>query len=208
MPGHIKSQKKANLKVEEMHDDTCKVALLGDTNVGKTSIVSKYQSGLFTGESSPTVGVSNTQLKLRSRSGEEVRINVWDTAGQERFRSLVPLYTRGASAIIVVFAMDDAKTFEHCDFWFEKVRDDLKLSCPIIIAGNRNDLSAEVGNDDVCRWASEHECKYIFTSAKTGENIEEFFQLVADSIVEFSEVATLRPETIVEESSRRSSCCG
>jgi small GTP-binding protein len=158
--------------------DSHKIPIIGDANVGKTSIVTRYTTGAFGTEPAATVGVSNVQVVLRYQ-GDELPVNIWDTAGQERFRSLVPLYTRGADIVVLVFAVNDNETFDHLDQWFIKVRNDMRLSCPLVLCGNKSDLEFSIPRVRAEEWANEHGCPLVFTSAATGQSIEELFDVVA-----------------------------
>lgn len=187
-------------------EEIFKVPVLGDADVGKTSIVTKYQTGIYNDRSIPTVGISNTQFPVNI--GEEtVMLNVWDTAGQERFRSLIPLYTRGASLILLVFGMDSRDSFIGCEEWINRIRETLKLTCPIILVGNRHDLVATVPYEEINDFAEKHKCKVIYTSAKTGENINELFELAADMISKHSSPNQDRGMDINKGKDSRTGCC-
>jgi small GTP-binding protein len=161
--------------------DSHKVPLVGDANVGKTSIVTRYTTNRFVETPAATVGVSNVPVTLQYES-EELTVNIWDTAGQERFRSLVPLYTRGADLIVLVFSLAEYESFDHLPQWYSKVRTEMKLSCPIVLCGNKTDLEALVPRERALEWANEHNCPVVFTSAQTGENIKELFAVIAQVI--------------------------
>lgn len=187
-------------------EEIFKVPVLGDANVGKTSIVTKYQTGTYTDKSAPTVGISNTQFPVDLGDGQTVMLNVWDTAGQERFRSLIPLYTRGASLILLVFGVDQRDSFAACEGWINKVRETLRLTCPIILVGNRNDLESEVSLGDARKFADKYKCPLIFTSAKTGENITELFNLAA-SMISTHGAAKQEHSMNIESDGGKKKCC-
>jgi small GTP-binding protein len=155
-----------------------KVTFLGDTNVGKTSIVNRYTTENFLLNSCPTVGVSTTNITF-DLATEKVELSVWDTAGQERFRSLVPLYTRHAALMVIVFDMSSAHSFPSVAAWMDKLRDEMSVKCPIFVCGNKVDLPTEVTRDSVMKWAAQNNCGTFFTSAMTGSGITELFQAIA-----------------------------
>jgi small GTP-binding protein len=187
--------------------DSHKVPIIGDANVGKTSIVTRYTTDQFAESPAATVGVSNVQVTLH-HNDDEVTINIWDTAGQERFRSLVPLYTRGADVIMLVFSFTDPESFEHIDQWYTKLRTDMRMLCPIVLVGNKTDLTELVPRPRAEDWAADHNCPIVFTSAQTGENIKELFDIIAKQIWRTSsQVAVVERVAVAQKAQAKSSCC-
>jgi small GTP-binding protein len=158
-----------------------KVPLVGDTSVGKTSIVGRYTSASFAGNTSPTVGVSTANLSLTVRN-EKVELSVWDTAGQEKFRSLVPLYTRQAALIVLVFDISSRASFDGAEAWLDKVRNEMGVRCPIFLCANKIDLAPIVSREIITEWGKDHECQVFFTSAVTGDGVSELFQEIANTL--------------------------
>jgi small GTP-binding protein len=158
-----------------------KVPLIGDANVGKTSIVSRYTTDHFVANTRPTVGVSTTNIAI-DFNREKVELSIWDTAGQERFRSLVPLYTRHASAMILVFDMSVSQSFAGLEAWLTKLNVEMGVKCPIIICGNKMDLPNAVQKEAVKEWAEQRGAIAHFTSAVNGNGITELFQIVAAKV--------------------------
>jgi small GTP-binding protein len=159
-----------------------KVPFIGDANVGKTSLITRYTTNEFTSAPTATVGVSNVQIKATHGSSEFI-INLWDTAGQESFRSLVPLYARGSDVLVLAFSVASIETFKGLDQWFDQIRTDLGITCPIVICGTKTDLQPwQVEILPVKTWAREHNCPLIFTSAQSGDNVAELFGLIAEQL--------------------------
>jgi small GTP-binding protein len=182
-----------------------KVPLIGDANVGKTSIVSRYTSETFTGNVSPTVGVSTVNIGFNIQ-GRKVELSVWDTAGQEKFRSLVPLYARHASLMIVVFDISCSSSFEGVADWLNKVRNDMGVKCPVFLCGNKTDLQNAMSQEMIKSWAQRNNCVPFFTSALTGEGVGEMFQQAANTLVAtIGERSTSSGQNISEVSEK--SCC-
>lgn len=166
-----------------MHnEDNFKVAIIGDANVGKTSIVNRYTKESFTETAIATVGVSNSQVKIQVGQ-RSITLNIWDTAGQERFRSLIPLYTRGAYLILLVFSIVDRASFDNLDEWMSKIHDELQLTCPIILIGNKHDMPSSFDLNLARQWAENNGQQIFLTSAATGENIRELFQAAATAVI-------------------------
>jgi small GTP-binding protein len=183
-----------------------KVPLIGDTNVGKTSIVSRYSVDSISATTPPTVGVSTASFDLKV-DNQHVGLTVWDTAGQEKFRSLVPLYTRHAALLILVFDMSVQSSFASLDSWVQKVRIEMGVTCPIFICGNKTDFSPAVSKESVVDWASEHNCTAFFSSAKTGDGVDELFQAVAEQVLISSRPADMMPGANAPDGPGQSGCC-
>lgn len=159
-----------------------KVPLIGDASVGKTSIISRFMDNKFTEGIHSTVGAANVSITINV-DGQEIPLNIWDTAGQERYRSLIPLYTRDTSLIVIVFSMDNFESFEHLPDWYQKVRDECKIDCPIFICGNKIDSeNPHVNHEQATEWAAKNNCQIIFTSAKDGTNINNLFYIIAEEL--------------------------
>jgi small GTP-binding protein len=182
-----------------------KVPLIGDANVGKTSIVSRYTTEIFTANVSSTVGVSTVNIGFNIK-GRRAELSVWDTAGQEKFRSLVPLYARHASLMILVFDMSCSSSFEGAADWLNKIRNDMGVKCPIFLCGNKTDLPSVISQDAVRVWAQRNTCVPFFTSALTGDGVAEMFQQAANTlVVTIGERQTAAGQNIATMSEK--SCC-
>lgn len=166
-----------------------KVPFVGDSSVGKTSIVSRYHEKKFDENNPSTVGISNVQIEVKVKN-QKADITVWDTAGQEKFLSLVPLYTRHSDCLIIVFDMSNKETFEGVEAWYQRARDDLGLKCPIIVCGNKIDLPSVIDQSEVESWATNHNCKVCFTSAKDGTGVDALFELAATLLLSSKPPAT------------------
>jgi small GTP-binding protein len=156
-----------------------KVSFVGDANVGKTSVIASYSTHTFLESPAPTVGTSVVQVKLPPGSVDVV-VNLWDTAGQERFRSLVPQYIRGADMIVLMFSVTTPESFASLDTWLHEIRDAARVSCPIILVGNKCDLEWAIAKEEAKNWADAQQCRLIFTSAKTRENLEALLELISE----------------------------
>lgn len=183
---------------------TWKVVFLGESSVGKTSIITRYITGQFLRDNA-TIGAAFISHQLKISSEHIVQLEIWDTAGQERYRSLTTMYYRNTNVAIVVFDLSNFHidaTLNDIDIWIEKLyeynnipnNNNDKLN--IIIVGNKIDLLEE--NDDMLairetmlRYLDIKKnqdynnivLKYLEVSAKTGENVSNLFENVIVDLI-------------------------
>ena len=144
------------------------MVLLGESNSGKSSLIHRFANNEFVQQES-TVGAAFI---------EHYKFELWDTAGQERYRSLAPMYYRGASAAIVVYDITSRKSFEGAKTWIKELRERADASIIIAIAGNKLDLASlrEVDAEEASKYAAENNLLYLETSAKTAFNVAKLFE--------------------------------
>ncbi len=162
----------------EKDDYTIKVVLLGESGVGKTCILVRYDSDFFDQYSEPTQCASFTSKTVRSKNGRaEVRLHIWDTAGQEVYHSLTPAYYRDADAIILVYDITKPASFEALTFWMGEIHHHAPKECLITIAGNKCDRidNEKVDPSEAKNLANRENASYFSVSAKENINISEMF---------------------------------
>ena len=113
-----------------------KVVVLGERGVGKTCLVLRYIEGAFSAETSSTVGAFFLTKKL-TVAQRKVKLQIWDTAGQERFRSMAPMYYRGAQAAVLVFDITSEKSFQNVRDWVDELQRNCSESLVLAIAANK-----------------------------------------------------------------------
>ena len=158
---------------------TVKLVLLGDSRVGKSSVVIRFVKNEFDQYKFPTIGA--TFLTQSVSVGDYlVKFEIWDTAGQEKYRSLAPLYYRGASAALVVYDITNRESFENARKWIEEVQTQEGQHVVIGLAGNKVDLSAnrKVSTDEGSEFAKLKNFIFFETSAKNSTNIKEIFRSI------------------------------
>lgn len=179
-------------------DSLHRVVTIGETSVGKTSIITQLVKKSFNPNEKSTVGamfvVYNQKLDTNSLKDElnnnisngdvVVEMQIWDTAGQERFRSLGPIYYRGAEAAVVVFDFTSQNSFDRLQSWITAFQDVAGTETIIFIIGNKIDLKEkiQVSTESAQNWANERGFKFFSTSALTGEGVEEVFRQLANDI--------------------------
>ena len=153
-----------------------KLIFLGDQNVGKSSILNRFLSDTFVEEYQATIGL-DFQSKNVQIDNQDVHLLLYDTAGQEKFRSLIPMYTRDANIILLVYDITNKESFENLYVWLKDLTNININEVIICIVGNKIDLNEkrEVSNEEGQKYAQEHDFIFQEVSAKTGEGFSELF---------------------------------
>lgn len=172
VPEHLRSWKSTSFDA--------KVVLLGDTGVGKTSIALRYCQNVFYSRLNPTIGASFL-TKAIVVDGVKIKLQIWDTAGQERFRSLAPMYYRGACAAIVVYDISNPQSFDQLKSWLHELQLTLQEQIVVALVGNKADLPGQraVELDQVARFGAEYDAIAVEVSAKANTGIDQLFVEIA-----------------------------
>ena len=163
-----------------------KIGLLGDADVGKTSICNTYIGIEFTYDTLTTIGVDRFERRITLKNEEEVKLIIWDTAGQERFRSAAYKAIRAVQGIILVFDFTRRNTFNNIENYLKDIKENFNNPV-IVLFGNKADIEAnhkEVSREEVEQYVKEKNLIYFETSAKTGRGIDEGFSYIANEIYE------------------------
>ena len=195
-----------------------KILILGDSNVGKTSILLKYVDRYFPTIYVATIG-AEYKVKTININGININLHIWDTAGQERFRSITQSFMKNADGILYVYDITQRNSFNNLKTWIwesEQATEGFKK----IIVGNKIDLEKEraIGKDVVKKLCNENNIKCIEMSAKDGTNIDECFELLTRNIIgektkdelmnSFTDEARERGLTIKEKKlKKKKKCC-
>jgi small GTP-binding protein len=155
-----------------------KVVFLGNSAVGKTTIISAFMQNWPEDDPAPTVGACVTSGRVTIEKGE-VRLKIWDTAGQERFRALAPMYYRGADVAVLVYAVNDRDSFEGLSNWLDDLGRDSKPMPALIIAGNKIDLERMIGVETGESFAEQEHAAYVECCGKNGDGISNLFTTAA-----------------------------
>lgn len=178
---------------------TAKLCLFGEGSVGKTSLIRRYVENTFDDKYITTIGtrVSKRNISLQSeKENMEVTLMIWDIMGQKGYRELLQeAYFSGSSAAIGVCDITRRETFEALDDWLQTITK-IAGSIPIILLGNKYDLIgyATVREERLAELARRYDALYAFTSAKTGGNVNEAFQAIAERIAKFTVTVLHRPQ--------------
>ncbi|KAL3531998.1 hypothetical protein ACH5RR_005519 [Cinchona calisaya] len=184
--GHSNSTSSAAGGGSSSYDLSFKILLIGDSGVGKSSLLVTFISDSV-GDLSPTIGV-DFKVKLLTVGGKRLKLTIWDTAGQERFRTLTSSYYRGAQGIILVYDVTRRETFTNLsDVWAKEVElYSTNQDCVKMLVGNKVDKESErvVSSEEGMTLAKELGSLFLECSAKTRENVEQCFKELALKIME------------------------
>jgi small GTP-binding protein len=164
--------------VEDEHR-TFRSVTIGDSSVGKTSLVNKFIHNRFNPHEKNTI-VALYDCYTEDYNGEPIEVQVWDTAGQEQYRSLSPVHFKSAAAALLVFDLTNPTSFHNINEWLAFFRSTGPDKALLFLIGNKTDLedARMVSREDAAQWATEHSCPYFETSAKTGDGVNELFRAV------------------------------
>ena len=161
-----------------------KIILLGDSSVGKTSMIVRFCDGDFNGEGTATVGI-DTKIKYLKFNGKKIELRIWDTAGQERFRTIGKNFYKSVDGILLVFDKSNKDSFKNIKTWFKDIKEAVDLKqVSIIIVGNKCDLENVDGSMKmIIDFCNQNNLKFSETSAKLDKNIKETFGMLIDEMV-------------------------
>lgn len=180
---------------------TAKTVLLGESAVGKSSIALRFARNEFSSNQETTIGAAflsrSVTVSATSQSGGggavanaasgTIKFEIWDTAGQERYRSLAPIYYRGACGALVVYDITSAESLKKAQMWMRELRANADPTLLIILVGNKKDMESlrQVSYEDGAAVAQEEDVNGFFeVSAKENVNVEEVFAKLARLLLE------------------------
>jgi len=190
-------------------ENNYKLVLLGDSSVGKSSLASYFISKQFYEFQEPTIGAAfiSKQITIENKN---INVEIWDTAGQERYKSLAPMYYRGAEGAIIVYDITQKDSFKGAKSWLDEIKAKGHEHCEIILVGNKLDLDEyrDIDKNDVMDFTMGNSITQLLTSAKTGENIELVFERLCKKIFEARKIKKSRPNTPIDiETEQIKTCC-
>lgn len=160
-----------------------KLVLLGESAVGKSSLVLRFVKGQFLDYQESTIGAAFLTQTV-CLNDTTVKFEIWDTAGQERYHSLAPMYYRGAQAAIVVYDITSYDSFDRAKKWVKELQRQGNPNIVIALAGNKVDLASKrtVEIEESQAYAEENGILFMETSAKTAANVNELFVAIAKKL--------------------------
>ncbi|EGD77795.1 Rab5c [Salpingoeca rosetta] len=194
--------------------ENVKLVLLGASGVGKSSLVLRFVRDEFRDHHEITVGAAFLSKVVDLPNSRQIKLEIWDTAGQERYRSLAPMYYRGAQGAIVVFDITQHDSFASAREWIKELwshTEEDKEKPLVVLVGNKVDKSNErqVNPADVQAFTQANNITYMETSAKTAVNTSRVFEYIAEELVKRRASSDSDDDTSVDLDQPQSSggCC-
>lgn len=172
--------------MEQSYDYLFKLLLVGDSGVGKTSLLLRFTQNEFSPDTRNTVGV-DLKVKMVNFRGNRLKLTIWDTAGQERFRTLTSAYYRGAHGIILVYDISDRKSFINVKEWLEEIDIYSTNEAAIkLLVGNKIDKDSmrQVSKEEGNEFARANSMLFIESSAKTEEGVQQAFDELIQKVLD------------------------
>lgn len=161
-----------------------KVLLIGNSGVGKSSLLLRFADDVFHDSFMPTIGV-DFKIRTIEVDGKVIKLQIWDTAGQDRFKTITSSYYRGAHGIIVTYDLTDRDSFAKVSEWMQEVDKHSDKNVSKILVGNKKDLEENhraVAYNEGKDLADIFNIRFLETSAKNSNNVEEAFTLMTREI--------------------------
>ena len=165
-----------------------KIIIVGNTGVGKSSLLLKYTRDIFSTNYEPTIGVDFGSMIVHipdsNNEHTPVKLQIWDTAGQERFRTITKSYYKNTCGVVIVFDLTNKESFNAIPEWIDSIKQDADPSVEIILIGNKSDLESDyqITEDDIDNICREYDLKYFETSARELDSTSIAFNILGQDI--------------------------
>ena len=163
---------------EDSEEHNFKVVLVGETGVGKTSIISQFIDQVFEEELQTSTGGSFSSKEIFFDNGKSLKLEIWDTAGQERYRSLTKIFYKNSSCAILVYDITRKQTFDELkNYWIGQIKESAPKDIMLAVVGNKEDLldKEQVDENEARDFAKENNALFFSTSAKNSDAINQLF---------------------------------
>jgi Ras-related protein Rab-1A len=168
------------------YDYLVKVLVIGNSGVGKSSLLLRYVDDDFIDRFNSTIGVDFKIKTFGTVDGKLAKVQIWDTAGQDRFKAIVASYYRGCHCVLLVFDLTNRETFDNIDNWVDEVQKHSPNNAPqYILIGTKSDLTAlrQIPYDECVEKAKKLGTEYVETSARDNDNVTEAFTKVVEKYI-------------------------
>ena len=180
----------SNLSINSKHSNKSKnvykfkIILLGDSGVGKTSLLMKYMDGEFISDIKCTI---NAEFKIKSINIDpltSVQLIIWDTCGQEKYKSITKQYFEDVDGIILIYDVNDFNSFIDLNKWLNEIKKNCLKNVSIIICANKIDIDMRIISiEEGKNFAKNNDLLFCETSSKEGINIDILFEVIAKDII-------------------------
>jgi Rab family protein len=177
-----------DIDVEIHYDHLYKIVIIGDSGVGKTSLISKYVKGIFPPSPLPTIAIEFATKIIQIKEGGYIKAQIWDTAGQERYKSITYHHYRKSAGGLIVYDITKRSSFENIPNWLSDLKKLADKDCIIALIGNKldivqnNEKKREVTKEEAQSYAYLNHLLFYETSAYNDENINDIFEEILQTI--------------------------
>ena len=163
--------------------ESLKIIIIGDTSVGKTSLMKRFIEGFYNDKTLSTIGIELFKKEVSIQDKQYI-MKIWDTCGQERFRSISKNYYHNAHGIMLVFDVNNKGSFEHLSEWTESINQNISnKNTPLVIVANKCDLAHIITDKEIEEYSNKNNVKVFRTSAKDNISVEETFLYLGEEII-------------------------
>ena len=166
----------------EEETESFKIVLIGESGVGKTSIISQFMDHVFQPQLTMSTSASYSSNCLLLNDGSELKLDIWDTAGQEKYRAMTKMFYKDSNAAILVYDITRQDSFDVLSkYWIDQLKENSSSNIILAIAANKSDLIEEekVNEETARKFAQENNAIFCQTSAKTSFGINDLFFEIA-----------------------------
>ena len=201
---------------EEKNIYSFKIILIGDSFVGKTSLILRFCKAKYDDHSVSTIGI-DTQKKYIKRDDKKIELIIWDTAGEERYRSLAKNCCNQMDGIVFVFDLGAKETFKNIKIWYKNLEEMVDFKkVGVVLVGNKCDKENEISEEKILDYSNQKNMEYIAVSAKKNINVNEIFIKLLDDIMnknkdnqkekmkKFGKISIMEEEETVQ---KKKKCC-
>ena len=173
-----------NNNSDQNYEFIFKVLLLGNSNVGKSSIFLRFVDDIWNDTFVPTIGV-DFKIKTFEIDSKKIKMQIWDTAGQERFKNIIASYYRGAHGILLLYDVSDKDSFKNLSNWLIEIEKNASKNVLKVLIGNKCDLEEKrvISINQGKEFADTYGLKFIETSAKKNLNVTEAFETLGRELM-------------------------
>ncbi|EGR28722.1 Ras family protein, putative [Ichthyophthirius multifiliis] len=165
------------------YDYLFKLVIIGNSGVGKSSLLLRFSDDQFNENYLTTIGV-DFRFRTLNIDQKQVKLQIWDTAGQERFRTITSAYYKGADGIVIVYDVTNQSSFDDIDkFWISEVESYAEKNVEVLLIGNKIDLNAQVSNEKAKEYAKNKNMEFFEASAKTSDTVQLAFLTLTRNLI-------------------------
>ena len=185
------------------------IITLGDSGVGKTSIIKRFCENKFDDNNQSTIGINFSKKEMTFDKKDKIILKLLDTCGQEKYRSLAKTYYRNAHAALFVFSMNDKESFDKINVWMESFNNSNKGDdIPKYLVGTKNDLKVNIDQTLINEFSKKNNIPFISTSAKENKFINELFEEIGKNLyLNFVKKGVRKQKSIKISYRKKHKCC-